>query len=180
MDDGRSPAIDGRSPLDAVEEDEILSVRRFRVTVAGQTYEVEVEEIDRQTAGSSTPAATTTPATLAVSPVTPTTPSTGAAGQSPAPSPAPAPAATPSSNAGSTAAESAAGTKVTAPLPGVVLEVRVKQGDTVQEGQVVAILEAMKMENEIAAPTAGTVVAVTVEPGNTVDQGETLVVIGNG
>ena len=66
---------------------------------------------------------------------------------------------------------------VKAPMPGLVVAVRVEVGDTVEPGQGVAILEAMKMENELKAPRAGMVKAIRVRPGQAVNQGETLVVL---
>ncbi|HEY8552513.1 MAG TPA: acetyl-CoA carboxylase biotin carboxyl carrier protein subunit, partial [Thermaerobacter sp.] len=66
------------------------------------------------------------------------------------------------------------GQPVTAPLPGVLLEVRVRPGDRVEAGQVVAILEAMKMENELAAPCSGRVTAVPHVTGQTLNQGDVV------
>ncbi|EKP95909.1 acetyl-CoA carboxylase biotin carboxyl carrier protein subunit, partial [Thermaerobacter subterraneus] len=66
------------------------------------------------------------------------------------------------------------GTPVTAPLPGVLLDVRVRPGDRVEAGQVVAILEAMKMENELAAPCTGRVTAVPHTRGQTLNQGDAV------
>ena len=63
-------------------------------------------------------------------------------------------------------------------MPGRVVRVLVNEGDKVEEGQGVAVVEAMKMENEIPAPRAGTVHSVNVEPGQTVEGGGVLVVIG--
>lgn len=71
----------------------------------------------------------------------------------------------------------AGGTKVQSPLPGTILDVLVKVGDTVKEGQTVAILEAMKMENSITSDVDGTVTSVDVRPGDAVLEGATLVVI---
>lgn len=71
-----------------------------------------------------------------------------------------------------------AGEAVEAPMPGTIVNINVKNGDTVKKGQVVAILEAMKMENEIVAPIDGTVVSVDVEKGQNVNLGDSLLQIG--
>ena len=63
-------------------------------------------------------------------------------------------------------------------MPGNILKVNVSAGQTVKEGEILVVLEAMKMENEILAPKAGTVAQVLVSKGSTVDTGATLVVIG--
>lgn len=70
------------------------------------------------------------------------------------------------------------GTQLRSPLPGTVLELRVKEGDTVKEGQTVMILEAMKMENNIDADRAGVVKQIFVQQGATVMEGDNLIVIG--
>ncbi len=88
----------------------------------------------------------------------------------PAPQAAPAPAAAPAASAGSE--------QVVSPMPGNILNINVKVGDTVKKGQVLLILEAMKMENEIMAPKDGTVTAVNVQKGSTVESGALLVTIG--
>ena len=72
----------------------------------------------------------------------------------------------------------AAGEAVTAPMPGNILKVNVTAGQAVKEGDVLVVLEAMKMENEILAPKACTVKQVLVSKGATVDTGATLVVLG--
>lgn len=69
------------------------------------------------------------------------------------------------------------GTKVTAPIPGTILRVAVIEGQKVQKGAVLCILEAMKMENEIVAPTEGIVSVIQVKPNQAVDSGEMLLVI---
>ena len=70
-----------------------------------------------------------------------------------------------------------AGEAVTAPMPGTILKVNVKVGDTVKSGTVLCVLEAMKMENEIMAPKDGTVTQVVVSKGSSVDTGAPLVVL---
>lgn len=75
-------------------------------------------------------------------------------------------------------AATGSGEAVEAPMPGTIVNVNVKNGDAVKKGQVLAILEAMKMENEIVAPTDGTVVSVDVEKGQNVNLGDSLVQIG--
>jgi len=92
----------------------------------------------------------------------------------PAPTAAPAPAAAP---AAPTAAAPAGGEKINAPMPGTILSINVKVGDKVSNGQVVAILEAMKMENEILAPVDGTVTFVGVNQGANVESGTPICVI---
>ena len=84
-----------------------------------------------------------------------------------APAVAPAPAAAP-----------AGGEKVCAPMPGNILDVKVKAGDSVKAGDTLLILEAMKMENEIFAPCAGTISSVAVAKGAAVNPGDVLCVIG--
>lgn len=75
------------------------------------------------------------------------------------------------------AASSAAGSKITTPLPGTILDVFVNVGDKVTEGQRVVLLEAMKMENDIVADVAGTITAVNVRKGDSVLEGDVMVVI---
>jgi biotin carboxyl carrier protein len=66
---------------------------------------------------------------------------------------------------------------ITAPMPGKIISIKVKAGDTVAQNQIVAVLEAMKMENEIQADIAGTVQSVSVKPGESVEGGQVLLVI---
>ena len=78
----------------------------------------------------------------------------------------------------SAAAEPGAGTKIMAPLPGTITEVKVIVGQTVKEGETVVILEAMKMQNNIEAEISGTITSVLVNKGDTVMEGTALVTIG--
>ncbi|MCD7860186.1 MAG: biotin/lipoyl-binding protein, partial [Firmicutes bacterium] len=71
----------------------------------------------------------------------------------------------------------AAGEPVLSPMPGVVIQVKVKVGQAVKAGEVLVILEAMKMENEIVAPKAGTVAQIVADKGASVDSGAPLVVL---
>jgi glutaconyl-CoA/methylmalonyl-CoA decarboxylase subunit gamma len=76
------------------------------------------------------------------------------------------------------AAPVSGGQKVEAPMPGTILSIAVKAGDVVKKGQVLVVLEAMKMENEIVSPYDGKVVSVGVSKGDTVNPGDLLVQIG--
>ena len=88
-----------------------------------------------------------------------------------APATAPAPAAKPA------AAPVGAGTKVNAPMPGTILDVKVQAGQSVKRGQVLVILEAMKMENEIQAPCDGKITGVNVRKGDSVETAALLCTI---
>ena len=98
-----------------------------------------------------------------------------AAGAAPAPVAAPAPKAAPAAAPAPKAAPAAAGAvAVNAPMPGTILDVKVVAGTAVKAGDVLVILEAMKMENEIVAPQDGTVAAVNVKKGDSVNSGDVL------
>ena len=88
---------------------------------------------------------------------------------------------TPKQTAAQTAAPAAkpaaSGESVTAPMPGTILNVLVKQGQAVKKGQVLAILEAMKMENEIVAPADGQVASISVDKGQNVNLGDSILEI---
>jgi biotin carboxyl carrier protein len=131
-------------------------MRKFNVNVNGTLYEVEVDEI--QAGAAAAPARKPIPAAAPKA----------AAPKAAAPKAAPArPAAAP-----------AGAETVKAPMPGNILEVRVKDGQAVQAGDVLFILEAMKMENEIMAPAAGIVSGVAVQKGSAVATGAVLCHIG--
>ena len=98
-----------------------------------------------------------------------------AAGAAPA---APVQAAAPAPAPAAAAPVAAGATSVTAPMPGNILDIKVKVGDMVEANTVVIMLEAMKMENEIFAGAAGKVTAINVTKDSTVNSGDVLVVIG--
>jgi len=88
-----------------------------------------------------------------------------------------APAAAPTPAAKPAAAPVGAGTKVNAPMPGTILDVKVQAGQSVKRGQVLVILEAMKMENEIQAPCDGKITGVNVRKGDSVETAALLCTI---
>jgi biotin carboxyl carrier protein len=141
-------------------------MKKFLIKVNGNQYEVEVEEVrDGAVQYYAAPA-----------PVQPVSAPVAAAAPSPAPAPAPVPAPAPAPAAekkvetgGTTGA-----VKVTAPMPGTILKVVASIGDRVKRGQVLVILEAMKMENEIVAPSDGTVASINVTKGTSVNAGDLL------
>lgn len=98
-------------------------------------------------------------------------------GATSAAAPAAAPAVAPASAAPASAAP-AGGEQITSPMPGNILSVNIAAGDTVKKGQVLMVLEAMKMENEIMCPCDGKVVSVSVAKGAAVESGALLCVIG--
>ena len=128
---------------------------KYRVTLNNRVYEVEVEQGEAMLVNEyelAAPAAAA-PAAPAAAPV------------------AAAPAAAPAAGA------LAAGEVVTSPMPGNILKINVAQGQHVSEGDVLIVLEAMKMENEISATKSGTVAQINVTKGAVVETGTPLVVI---
>ena len=137
--------------------------KQYKITVNGKTYDVSVEEI-RPVASNKTVS------TIVNAPVN--TPKPAAA---PAPKPAAAPAPKPAAAPAVPIDENAISVKAT--MPGTIVSFSVAVGDKVQEGQVVAILEAMKMENEITAPASGEVKSIHVEKGSSVVEGQVILQI---
>ncbi len=133
---------------------------KYKVTLNGRTYEVEVDAgkamlTDEYEAYAPAPAAPAAPVAAA--------PAAAPSAASPA-----APAAP---------AVTAAGEPVESPMPGTILRVEVAQGAAVKEGQLLVVLEAMKMENEILAPKDGTVAQVVVQKGSHVETGSPLIIL---
>ncbi|WP_294775935.1 biotin/lipoyl-containing protein [uncultured Eubacterium sp.] len=124
-------------------------MKNYTITVNGTPYNVTVEE-----------------GTSSAAPV--------ASAPAPAPAAAPAPQAAPKAAPAPAAAGSV---KVDAPMPGNILDVKVSNGTAVKAGQVLVILEAMKMENEIVAPQDGTVASINVNKGDTVEAGQTIITL---
>ena len=132
---------------------------KYMVTLNGKKYEIEVEE------GQAIVNSVTT-APMAGAPVAP---APVAAPAAPAPAPAAAPAAP---------AAPADGTNAVCPMPGTILDVKASVGQAVKAGDVLFILEAMKMENDIVSPADGTVKQILVSKGSTVSTDDVLAVIG--
>ena len=129
---------------------------KYKVTLNNRVYEVEVEQgeamlVNEYELAAPAVAATATPAAAPVA--------------------AAAPAAAPAAGA------LAAGEVITSPMPGNILKINVTQGQKVNEGDVLIVLEAMKMENEISATKSGTVAQINVTKGAVVETGTPLVVI---
>ena len=142
-------------------------MKRYKLKINGNAYEVAINSIEGNIADVTVNGASyqvemeNAPAAAVAAPAV----------QAPAVQPAAAtaaPAAQPASGAG---------TKVTSPLPGVIIEVSVKVGDAVKAGQKVAVIEAMKMENEISATKDGTISAIHVSKGDSVLEGADVVSI---
>jgi pyruvate carboxylase subunit B len=135
-------------------------LRTFNVFVDGQYYEVEVE----CTAGA--PVITGVAPVAAARPAAPPAPAAA-----PPPKPAPAAAVAPEALA-------AGEVPLKAPMPGMIISYAVKVGDTVKTGDLVCVLEAMKMQNSLPAPAGGTIKAINFEPGASVAKDATILVIG--
>ena len=132
---------------------------KYVATLNGKKYEIEIERVDGRMPLDRGAAAVATAPIIAAAPA-------------PVAAPAPAPAA-----AAAAAPAAAGATTVEAPMPGKVLDIKVKVGDAVSFGQCVVVMEAMKMETEIVAPAAGTVASISVSNGDSVDTGAVLVTL---
>jgi pyruvate carboxylase subunit B len=147
--------------------------RTFNVFVDGEYFAVDVEEVGGAPVVTGiTPMAQ--PATAA--PVQPSAPRPSVV---PPPPPKPAAAAAPQpAPAPPRAAAAVEGAAIEAPMPGMIIRYEVKEGDSVKEGDVVLVLEAMKMENSITSPVSGTVKKVNFKDGESVQKGDVMLVIG--
>ncbi len=133
-------------------------MKKYNITVNGTTYEVLVEE-----AGEAAYTAPVAPMPTAA-PVAPV-----------AAAPAPAPTAAPAAPKAAAAPAGAQGaTKVTSPMPGTILDVKVSAGQSVKKGDTICVLEAMKMENDIPAPCDGVVASVNITKGASVAANDVL------
>ena len=132
---------------------------KYKVTLNNRTYEVEVEEGKAMLVDEYEAYAAAAPAPVAAAPV------------------AAAPAAAPAAPTAPAGAALAAGEVVKSPMPGNILKINVSQGQKVNEGDVLIVLEAMKMENEIVATKSGTVAQIVTAKGAVVETGAPLVVI---
>ena len=130
--------------------------KKFKVVINGKEYVVEVEELGENVSQTQ---AVQAPAPVQVS------------------QPAVQPVSAPQVSQSVSASQSVEGA-VSAPMPGKILDIKVSVGEQVKKGQVLMILEAMKMENEIVAPKDGTVKEIKVSVGDTVNRGDPLIVIG--
>ena len=131
-------------------------MKKYNITVNGTTYEVIVEEVG----------------TIASAPVAPVF-------SAPVATPVAAPAtSTPSAPATPKAAPVAGGAnKVTAPMPGTILDIKVSQGQAVKKGDVICVLEAMKMENDSPAPCDGVVASINAQKGASVAANDVIVTL---
>ena len=131
---------------------------KYKITLNGRTYEVEVEAGKAMLLNEYEAIVPSAPASVAA--------------------PVAAPVAEAAPAAPAAVAVTGAGEAVNAPMPGTILKVNVTQGQAVKEGEVLCVLEAMKMENDIIAPKSGTVTQVVTAKGASVSSGDPLVVIG--
>lgn len=142
-------------------------MKKFNVTVNGKSYAVEVEEVGAGHGGF-------TYAPVQQAPQTATAPAPQAVpAPQAAPTPAPKSAPAPKAPAGPVSGE-----LMTAPMPGTILDIKVAEGQSVKAGDIILILEAMKMENEIVSPKDGVVNKIHTTKSTTVSTGDPLVTIG--
>ncbi len=147
-------------------------MRKFIVQVNGVQYDVEIEEIGGAQAAPAAPIPAAAPAAMAPAPAAAPAPAQAAA--APAAPAAPAQSAPAAAPAQSAAGGVMGGETINAPLPGTVLDIKVSAGQNVNKGDILFVLEAMKMENEILAAHDGVIASVNVEKGAAVNSGDVL------
>ena len=130
-------------------------MKKYNISVNGKMYQVEVDEVGNSSTTVAAPVAQAAPVAT------------------PAPTPAPAPQAAPAPSSSGPVAGAMA-----APMPGTILDIKVSIGQSVKAGDILIILEAMKMENEIVAPTDGKVVQIHTSKGAAVSTGDALITLG--
>ena len=147
-------------------------MRKFIVQVNGVQYDVEIEEIGGAQAAPAAPIPAAAPAATAPAPAAAAAPAQAAA--APAAPAAPAQSAPAAAPAQSAAGGVMGGETINAPLPGTVLDIKVSAGQNVNKGDILFVLEAMKMENESLAAHDGVIASVNVEKGAAVNSGDVL------
>ena len=145
-------------------------MKKFKFTISGKPYEVEVQDIEGNIAtvnvnGTEYKVEMEEQATPVVAPVA-------------RPAAKPAASSAPAKSAAPKAAAPAGGKKMEAPLPGTIMQIFVKEGDSVKKGDKLLMYEAMKMENNLLAECDGTIASINCRQGDNVLQGDTLIVIG--
>lgn len=149
-------------------------MRKFIVQVNGVQYDVEIEEIGGAQAAPAAPIPAAAPAATAPAPAPAAAPAPAQAAAAPAAPAAPAQSAPAAAPAQSAAGGVMGGETINAPLPGTVLDIKVSAGQNVNKGDILFVLEAMKMENEILAAHDGVIASVNVEKGAAVNSGDVL------
>jgi biotin carboxyl carrier protein len=158
-------------------------MKTYKYKVQGVDYEVEITDVEGKIArvnvnGIPFEIEMQKPINAAKHPALAATKRSASAAPVAAPAAAAAPSVAPQAQPAQPAAPAGAGTPVKAPLPGTINAINVKVGDKVNVGDIVVVLEAMKMQNNIEAENAGTVTAILVNPGDSVMEGAVMLTIG--
>ena len=150
-------------------------MKKYQYKVQGVDYDVEIEEVEGNIAKVNVNGI---PFEVELKqPINPTSSLNKVKVEAPKPV-AKAPSAAPAAAPAPTPAPAGAGTAIKSPLPGTITDVKVNVGDKVNAGDVVLVLEAMKMQNNIESETTGTVTSIAVKPGDSVMEGSVLLTIG--
>ena len=152
-------------------------MNKYQYKVQGVDYDVEIEEVEGNVAKVNVNGIRFD--VELKQPINPTSSLKKVRVEAPKPVARPAiPTAAPAAAPAAPAAPVGAGSPIKAPLPGTIIELKVKVGDTVKQGDCVLVLEAMKMQNNIESEYEGTVTSITVKQGETVMEGTVLLTIG--